>query len=202
MVGDSAQGKISRGTLGDPAGWGRATDLNGPREYITEGRLSRESERPVRARKRGNAPWSKGALLEACFCKRREKNRLGETPLRGLGQPQEGVTGNGEGAKTVGGSFLAETEAGPTAKQASRACECLWVRVFRRAGCREIRLSGSTRGEWVAPQGSPSLLFYRLCGFARNDLCHQPESLWDRNPTVEESALDKISCHNPYGPVQ
>ena len=25
--------------------------------------------------------------------------------------------------------------------------------VFRRAGCREIRLSGSMRGEWVAPQG-------------------------------------------------
>src|SRR5260370_38100610 len=25
--------------------------------------------------------------------------------------------------------------------------------VFRRAGCREIRLSGSMRGEWVAPHG-------------------------------------------------
>ncbi len=27
---------------------------------------------------------------------------------------------------------------------------------------REIRTSGSTRGEWVAPSASPSLLLYRL----------------------------------------
>ena len=33
--------------------------------------------------------------------------------------------------------------------------------VFRRAGCREIRLSGSTRGEGVAPSVSPSLLLYQ-----------------------------------------
>src|SRR5205085_3362529 len=33
------------------------------------------------------------------------------------------------------------------------ACACLRRHVFRRAGCREIRLSGSTRGEWVAPRG-------------------------------------------------
>ena len=40
------------------------------------------------------------------------------------------------------------------------ACASLRQYVFRRAGCREIRLSGSTRGEWVAPQGvalSPTL---------------------------------------------
>jgi hypothetical protein len=39
-------------------------------------------------------------------------------------------------------------------------CACLRRYVFRSAGCREIRLSGSTRGEWVAPQGvalSPTL---------------------------------------------
>ena len=40
----------------------------------------------------------------------------------------------------------------------AHACDEL---VFRRAGCREIRLSGSTRGEWVAPSVSPSLLLYR-----------------------------------------
>ena len=41
------------------------------------------------------------------------------------------------------------------------ACACLRRYVFRRAGCREIRLSGSTRGEWVAPPSvalSPTLL--------------------------------------------
>ena len=48
-------------------------------------------------------------------------------------------------------------------KAGNRATACAYLRrdVFRRAGCREIRLSGSTRGEWVAPQGvalSPTLL--------------------------------------------
>src|ERR1039457_5791584 len=39
-------------------------------------------------------------------------------------------------------------------------CACLRQYVFRRAVRREIRLSGSTRGEWDAPQGvalSPTL---------------------------------------------
>src|ERR1035437_8605617 len=35
------------------------------------------------------------------------------------------------------------------------ACACLRRDVFRRAGCREIRLSGSTRGEWVARKCRP-----------------------------------------------
>src|SRR5436309_1476597 len=42
----------------------------------------------------------------------------------------------------------------------STACSSLRQYAFRRAGCREIRLSGSTRGEWAAPQGvtlSPTL---------------------------------------------
>ena len=38
------------------------------------------------------------------------------------------------------------------AGQPSTACASLRQYVFRRAGCREIRLSGSMRGEWVAPQ--------------------------------------------------
>ncbi len=46
--------------------------------------------------------------------------------------------------------------------QPSTACACLRRFVFRRAGCREIRLSGSTRGEGVALIVSPSLLLYRL----------------------------------------
>src|SRR2546426_12834751 len=46
----------------------------------------------------------------------------------------------------------------------STACASLRQYVFRRAGCREIRLSGSTRGEWAAPQGvtlSPTLPSWR-----------------------------------------
>ncbi len=36
------------------------------------------------------------------------------------------------------------------------------ARGFQESRTREIRTSGSTRGEWAAPCASPSLLLYRL----------------------------------------
>ena len=51
--------------------------------------------------------------------------------------------------------------AGAFIRLATVNCLCKPAAIrFRRAGCREIRLSGSMRGEWVAPQGvafSPTL---------------------------------------------
>src|SRR4029077_19534541 len=60
--------------------------------------------------------------------------------------------------------------AGEVVEAGSRAtaCACLRQYVFRRAGCREIRLSGSTRGEWVALQRvalSPTLPVNSCCSF-------------------------------------
>src|SRR5947209_18052541 len=47
--------------------------------------------------------------------------------------------------------------------QIPRSCLCMpEARVFRRAGCREIRMSGSTRGEGAASRFSPALLHHRL----------------------------------------
>jgi len=56
-----------------------ANATNAPREYITIARLGRESERPIVAKKRGNARGAKGP-----YCKhdsvRGGENRLDENP--------------------------------------------------------------------------------------------------------------------------
>jgi hypothetical protein len=88
---------------------------------------------------------------------------LGETPLRRLGQPQEGVTGNGEGARTVGGSFLAETEAGPRAKQALQSSRMPLGESFqesRMPGNPLVRFDEGRVGRTA--RCPPSLLLYRL----------------------------------------
>jgi len=53
VVGDSARGEISRGAWETLSVGANAT--NAPREYITVARPGRESERPILAKKRGNA---------------------------------------------------------------------------------------------------------------------------------------------------
>src|ERR1039457_1290681 len=67
---------------------------------------------------------------------------------------------------TAGGGQLLRTDPATWVEELvdagdrATACACPRREAFRRAGCREIRLSGSTRGEWVAPQGvalSPTL---------------------------------------------
>jgi len=57
--GGSAQGQISRGTWEARPRSGMER-RNRQREYITEGGLSRESERPIVAGKSGNADGAKG----------------------------------------------------------------------------------------------------------------------------------------------
>ena len=54
----------------------------------------------------------------------------------------------------------------------------LYDRIYRRDV--EIRLSGSTRGEWVALQASPSLLLYRpdCFGIALDTRIHPPVRLF------------------------
>src|SRR6185437_5168218 len=50
-----------------------------PREYITEGGPGRESERPIRAKKRGNARGAKGPHWNIAAVRGKE-NRLDENP--------------------------------------------------------------------------------------------------------------------------
>jgi len=58
MVGDSARGKISQEPGRSCREEARAT--NEAREYITEERRGRKSERPIVAKKLGNAGGAKG----------------------------------------------------------------------------------------------------------------------------------------------
>src|ERR1019366_9518823 len=77
-------------------------------------------------------------------------------PVRSWSSHAASETTQPTGLSTAGRSQLLLANpaiwAGGLVKAGSRATACVCLRrdVFRRAGCREIRLSGSTRGEWVA----------------------------------------------------
>jgi hypothetical protein len=75
------------------------------------------------------------------------------------------------------------------------ACACLRQYVFRRAGCREIRLSGSTRGEWDAPQGvalSPTLPVKRLDILQHVTNRDQPGTDLHGRQTVEHEGITGV----------
>src|SRR5215467_11909651 len=65
---------------------------------------------------------------------------------------------------------------GPSLRTGDRATACASLRrqVFRRAGCREICSSGSTRGEWVGRKSRP--LSYST-DFARNFFSDRPQNV-------------------------
>ena len=71
MVGDSAQGKISRGTWETRQGGEGQRDPNGPREYITEGRPWPGVGEAHSSEEAGNARGAKGPYWKHCCCKRK-----------------------------------------------------------------------------------------------------------------------------------
>src|SRR5689334_3552471 len=75
--GDSAQGQISRGTWEVRYSAARRRRCNCGRESITARRLRRESERPIVAKKSGNADRAKGPCWKQADVRGKE-NRLGQ----------------------------------------------------------------------------------------------------------------------------
>jgi hypothetical protein len=86
--GGSAQGQISRGTWETRQGGGVATRGNRQREQITAGGSCRESERPIVARKSGNADGAKGPHWKQAEVRGKE-NRLGQPTTEEPAMPEK-----------------------------------------------------------------------------------------------------------------
>src|ERR1035437_4898121 len=99
--------------MGDPAGRGRATDPKRPEGINNQGNgCGRESERPIAARKRGNARGAKGPHWKHCCCKRKGEPLGRDSRYGRMGayrRPEE----TGERRRTPRQTLYAETEAEP-----------------------------------------------------------------------------------------